>query len=391
MADGGALVIQTCCSEHNGDVRTVFAEALTFDGDAEDLRARTIKQNVSAIQMFHPTVRGKYHEMGYSYGTVLYKHGFRISQQSDDKLEFGRRSEKEVRRVFPEVLEEIKGFADACHGSYEQLAGLIFSVGAFKPEPSCSVFAASDGSEVVFGRNYDFYYSFKKYTESYLTCPENGYRSLGHSDIFIGREDGINENGLAIGMTGVESEGNRPGISFCLALRCVLDKCANVEEGIKTLSNAHLSSTHNFLLADRDADMAVVEVSPEKTSVRRPEEGESFILCTNHFLSPQMQDMEDQKARSGSNWDSLPRYAAIYDSLKKRKGKVNVTAAQRILSDHSGFVCSHQEKIKLGTIWSVAASLRNLQIYRAEGHPCRTRYRQDSRLNKALQKWQGQV
>jgi predicted choloylglycine hydrolase len=98
----------------------------------------------------------------------------------------------------------------------------------------CSVFAASTGSDVIFGRNYDFFSSFKKYTESYLTCPKDGYWSLGHTDIFIGREDGVNEKGLAIGMTGVEGKTVKPGISFCIALRCVLDKCANVKEGSKS-------------------------------------------------------------------------------------------------------------------------------------------------------------
>jgi predicted choloylglycine hydrolase len=245
------------------------------------------------------------------------------------------------------------------------------------------VFASSSGSDVLFGRNYDFYYSFKKYAESYLTCPENGYWSLGHSDVFIGREDGVNEKGLAIGMTGVDSEGNKPGVSFCLALRCVLDKCATVEEGVETLSKAHFTSTFNFLLADKCKNMAVVEASPEKVRVRRPENDDNFLVCTNHFVHSEMQDMEDQKARSGSNWDTLPRYATIYSALKQHSGRVDLEIAQTILSNHGGYVCSHQEKIKLGTIWSVIATLKGPQIYRAEGHPCKSTFRQDLRLNKA--------
>lgn len=346
----------------------------------------TVRETKKCWSMFHPTVKGTYYEMGFKYGAILYKHGFRVTQQSSEKLDFGRKSEAEVKRVFPEVLEEIRGFTDACHASCEHLAAFMFSIGAFKVEPMCSVFATFNGSDVVFGRNYDFYYSFKKYTESYLTCPENGYRSLGHSDVFIGREDGVNERGLAIGMTGVDSEGNKPGISFCLALRCVLDKCANVEEGVKTLSNAHLTSTFNFLLADKDANIAVVEASPEKVRIRRPENGDNFIVCTNHFIHPEMQDMEDQKARSRSNWDTLSRYKTIYNVLKEHNGEIDPEIAQRILSNHSGYVCSHQQKIKLGTIWSIIATLKEPRIFRAEGHPCRTRYKQDLRLSKAVQK-----
>ena len=262
----------------------------------------------------------------------------------------------------------------------------MFSIGAFKAEPMCSAFAALNKKDVVFGRNYDFYYSFKKFTESYLTCPEKGFWSLGHTDVFIGREDGVNEKGLAVAMTGVPSEGNHPGVSFCLSLRCVLDKCANVEEAVKILTGAQHTSTFNFLLADIKGEMAVVEASPKKVRVRRQDEREGFIVCTNHFVHPEMQDMEDPKARSTTEWDSLPRYARISNMLKENENKVDVNIAKKILSDHSGYVCSHQQKIKLGTLWSMIATLKETQIFRAEGHPCRTRYKQDLRLNRALNK-----
>ena len=320
----------------------------------------------------------------------MYKHGFRLDEQSAEKLDFGRKSEGEIKRVFPEILEEIRGFADACHALYEQATALIFGVGAFKVSPMCSIFAASTGSDVIFGRNYDFFYSFKKYTESYLTCPKDGYWSLGHTDIFIEREDGVNEKGLAIGMTGVEGKTVKPGISFCLALRCVLDKCANVKEGVKILTDAQVIASNNYLLADKEGSMAVVETSPDKTRVRWLGKDDSFMVCTNHFAHPEMQDMEDQAERSKSNWDSLPRYATISEMLKQLGSKVNVKTAEKILSNHNGYVCSHQNKIKLGTIWSIIASLRQSQIFRAEGHPCRTKYKQDLRLNRAVQKHRSQ-
>jgi predicted choloylglycine hydrolase len=331
--------------------------------------------------MFHPRIKGTYYEMGHRYGTILYKNGFRVLELPSEKLDFGRKSEKEIKRVFPKVLEQIQGFADACHASYEQLAALILSIGAFKVEPMCSVFASFNGSDVVFGRNYDFYYSFKKYTGSYLTCPKEGYSSVGYSNVFIGRNDGVNEKGLAIAMTGIEEKIIKPGINFILAVRYVLDKCASVKEGVKTLSDAHFSTTNNYLLADKGGNMAVVEASPDRVRVRRPEEGDNFIVCTNHFLHPEMLEMENQKERC---WDSMPRYATIYNALKQQDGKIDVKTAQKILSNHSGYVCSHQQKIKLGTIWSIIATLKQFQMFRAEGHPCKAKFRQDLRLNKAL-------
>lgn len=336
--------------------------------------------------MRHPTIRGTYYDMGYQYGMVRYKNGFRVPESSREELFFASRCEAEIKRVFPEILQEIRGLADACRASYEQAAAMLFNIGAFKAKPKCSIFASFASSDVLVGRNYDFFYSFKKYNESYLTCPEKDYWSLGHTDIFIGRDDGINEKGLAIAMTSVSpnlSE-SRHGMTFCIAVRCVLDKCSNVKEGVKILTDLQHISTFNFLLADKEGNMAVVEASPEKVRVRRPEKGVDFLVCTNHFVHPEMQDMENPNARNTTEWDSLPRYTTISNVLREHNGRINVATVEKILSNHSGYVCSHQEKIKLGTLWSIVALLKELRLFRAEGHPCRAKYKEDLRLRNAL-------
>jgi predicted choloylglycine hydrolase len=336
--------------------------------------------------MYHPRIKGSYYEMGQSYGAILYRHGFRVTAQPKEKLDFAAKSEPEVRRVFPEILDEIRGFAEGCHASYEDMAAFMMTIGAFKPQPMCSSFAAFTGSDVLFARNYDFFYSFKKYTESYLTAPQDAFISLGHSDVFIGREDGINENGLAIAITGVCDKAVKPGVSFVLAVRLALDKCANVKEAAKSLLNMHASANTNFLLADKTCDMAVAEVSPDKAIIRTPKNSENFIVCTNHFILPEMQQYEDLERRSRENWDTIQRYMAISDGIRRAGRKMNIEAAQQIMADHTGYVCSHQNNIKLGTLWSITADLKNLDVFRAEGNPCRTKYKEDPRLKRAVQK-----
>jgi predicted choloylglycine hydrolase len=331
--------------------------------------------------MLHPRVKGAYHGMGYGYGTVLYRHGFRVPDQSTQRLDFGYKCEKEVRLFFPEILEEIRGFADGCQASHENLAALILGIGAFSPKTACSIFATFKGSDVVFGRNYGFCYSFKDKTESYLTCPKDGYCSVGQSDIFVGREDGINEKGLAIGMTAVAAKNVKPGVSFALATRYVLDKCGTVDEAIEALSRVHFLTTNDYLLADRNGKMAVVEASPDKMRIRRPEKGNNFIVCTNHFSSPEMLKFENKEERPP---DSMERYVTIYNALRRHEGEIDTKMAQKLLSSHRGRVCSHVNSIKLGTLWSIVATLNDLKVFRAEGPPCRTKYRRDERLNGAI-------
>jgi len=330
--------------------------------------------------MYHSRVSGTYYRMGFRYGSLLYKHGYRVPEMPTETVAFAKQCEGEVKRVFPDILDEIQGFADACNSTYEQLAAFIFSIGVDQPV-ACSVFAASTRSSVMFGRNYDFFYRFKKHSESFLTTPSEGYYSVGNSDVFIGREDGVNEKGLAVAMTWVSSRRIKPGINFILLTRCILDKCANVKEAVKTLTDAHHLRADSWLVADREGDMAVVEACPEKVVVRKPED--NFIVCTNHFIHPEMKEMEDETERPP---DSLQRYIAIYHALEEKGEKLDVKGVQEILSDHTGGVCSHREDIQLGTLWSLIADLQKPLILRAEGHPCRAKYKQDNRLNKAMHK-----
>ncbi len=174
------------------------------------------------------------------------------------------------------------------------------SIGAFKVEGSCSEFAALNGSDIVFGRNYDSY-RYKEYRESYVTRPKDAYSSLGQSDIFIGREDGVNENGLAVAISFVAPAKVEPGVNFALAARCVLDKCASVDEAVKKLSATSFATANNYLLADRDGKMAVVEASPERVRVRGPEPDTQYILATNHFVHPEMIEMEDRGKRDSDS------------------------------------------------------------------------------------------
>jgi len=333
--------------------------------------------------MLHPTVGGAYYQIGFREGSMMYKRGLKVPAPSKERVEFAKGCEKEIGRIFPELLDEMAGFADGCQAPHDDTMAFIFGNATFGADSTaCSVFAAVNGSDIVYGRNHDTYYKFKQNSMAYLTCPEGSYWSVGHSDIYTGREGGLNERGLAIGMGAVEEKEVRPGMDLAHAVRYVLDKCGNVEEGARALCEMRHSTANNFLLADRKGSIAVVEAAPGRVRIREPEEGNRFIVCTNHFLHPEMFEMENREKRC---WDSEVRYRAIYEALESRKGVINAEEAQAIFSDHSGHVCFHDKQVPLGTLWSVIAVPTQLKVYRAEGHPCRNRYREDLRLGRAIE------
>ena len=221
--------------------------------------------------MYHPRLKGSYYEMGYTYGLILNRVGFKLPVIPENRLDLGLKYKKEANRLLPEIMEEIKGIADACKLDYDQPTSFISTLGG--EENQCSIFAVTDGENVYMGRNYDMYYKFRDHLESYLTMPDVGYWSIGQTDIFLGREDGVNEEGLGAAMSGITAYFS-PGISFWSAIRYILDKCATVKEGVRFLTEITHHCTITYLLADVSGEMAVVEAGPQRTAIRTPLQGQ---------------------------------------------------------------------------------------------------------------------
>lgn len=330
--------------------------------------------------MYCTKVGGSYYEMGHKHGSALYRHGFRLPRQTHRAMEFGGESEHEVKRVFPKIEDELRGFADGCHARYEEFLAFTLTIGVEQTSSiMCSVFGASSSNGVIFGRNYDFFYKYGESAEHYLTTPEDGFASVGDSDVFIGREDGVNEKGLSVGISFVGPKTRRPGLNFPLAVRYALDSCSSVNEALRTFTKIRFSTTNNYLMADSSGDMTVVEASPARIRVRKPDGDHAFVVATNHFVHPEMAQFEDLGQRDP---DSVKRYDAISNGIVRAGGKMTLGRAKSILADHDGGVCSHHDDIKLGTLWSTVANLSSKEILIAAGHPCEKEYQSEPFLKK---------
>ncbi|WP_459502297.1 C45 family autoproteolytic acyltransferase/hydolase [Bacillus sp. C1] len=333
--------------------------------------------------MYHPRLRGTHYEMGKHYASVLYKNGFRFPKVSEEKLAFGRQSHVRLNDFYPELIEEMKGFAEGCHATYEEVSSFILSIGVFEPQAQCSIFACFNGSEVMMGRNYDLIFDMKKYTESSLVCPNDTYSYIGHSDVFLGKVDGMNEKGLAVAITLVQSEYKEVGLNFYVAVRKILENASTVEEAIHILREFPSSICNNYLLADKSGNIAVVEKAPYNMYVRRPQADEVFIVCTNHFVSKEMMALQKNIDNDWSK--SQNRYMYMEERLRGNL-QLNREDAQDILSNSKEHVCLNLKKNNFGTLYSVVYELKGLKIHRAEGQPNRCKYKEDRRLIEEIHK-----
>mgnify|MGYP003860406109 CR=1 FL=1 len=331
--------------------------------------------------MYHPRLYGEFYEMGLRYGKLLHeKANFVLPKISNQKTEFGLESYKELQSFYPEVVEEIKGFAKGIKDKPEKLGAFLLSLGIFDATGQCSVFAFKNKGSVIMGRNYDMLFDFKKLTESSLIAPKGKYSYISQSDVFIGRSDGINENGLSIAMSFVNGTEVQPGIGFHFIVRKVLENCSKTEQAIKLVQETKVASANNFLIADKTGDIAVVESAPKNSVIRRPEENENFIYITNQFVTNEMKPFD----RGGAEWSkSDERYNGLKDNLKSIES-MDLQKAKEILSDRC--VCLDLKKEKFGTIWSVVANLNELKIERAETKPKPTNYKPETRLDWWLKK-----
>jgi len=316
------------------------------------------------------TLKGDYYEMGWQYGEIMKQEGFDLSEPTDEKIILAKKSEGEVKKYFPEILDEMRGFSEATGVKYYKVMSLVLTVGV---APSCTCFAAAENAtkdgKTIFGRNYDMFYWMKKTAETYTTYPKGANASIGNSEILIGREDGINDRGLAIGLAAVHSEGIQPGFIFPMVVRFLLDRCADVEEATKLATKIPHLKSMTYLLADKSGKMAALEVTTNETHVRQP--SSDYIIITNQFQDPKMQELETLNERPP---DSSQRYNGANRLLSSQLGNIDLEFAKKILRDHESLICSHIEFIKLGTLWSLVASLGEGTAWIADGHPCKTEY-----------------
>lgn len=342
--------------------------------------ASTYQKSKKLDSMYHPRLYGDFYEMGLKYGSLLNKHGFELPKISKEKTKFGLESYNELKKFYPEVVEEIKGFAKGIKIKDGILASFLLSIGIFEKfeeTAQCSCFAYNNDGSVIFGRNHDYLLEFKKFTESSLIAPKDKYSYISQSDVFIGRQDGINEKGLAIGMNFVNGTSFQPGINFYFITRYILENCSSTKEAIEVIEKTKVSSSINFLLADKSGELAVVESCPKHKEIRHPKVEDNFIVSTNEFISSEMR-LYDQ---GDVNWSkSQERYNALYNYFTAAN-QLNLQNAKEILSDEENCISMNLKKEKFGTLWSVVANLSELKIERAEGQPKITNYKPDTRLD----------
>jgi hypothetical protein len=240
-------------------------------------------------------------------------------------------------------------------GDYESpaLSGETGSAGR-APAWGCSLFAAlGDPNNRLFGRNFDWQYSPALLL---FATPSDGYASVSIVDIaylgFGGQKaksvadlplaerqdllyapnlpfDGMNEEGLVVGMAAVSSYDMRPDpgketVGALDVIREMLDHASSVDEAVAILQGYNVDFASgpplHYLVADRQGRAVLVEFY----------EGE-MVLMPNE--NPWHQATNFLRASAGESAEGeCPRYDRILEDLSAAEGKLERQEAMDLLA-----------------------------------------------------------
>ncbi len=332
--------------------------------------------------MYHGRFKKSHFEAGFNWGKLLYKNDKIISNNHTFNITEKRRKFAEeclpiYEKYYPEILEEIKGLAMGQNSSYEDFYTFLLSMYCFEFNNHCTCIAIKDKDNLIFERNSDFLVSLEKLYMNVLYNLDNAYAFNGNTTAFIEMEDGINEYGLAVGLTFIYPTIVKAGFNAGMLVRYLLEKCKTTDEALSLLKNIPIASQQTLTIADRTGNIVVVECNCEKIEIIRPAKDDNFVTATNEFNSNLMKQYNNDEV---DNWRATERYLVSYTTLKENKNNYSFNLIKDILSGKYGFMCQYDRKTDADTVWSVIYDIKNNQIFRVEGNPKRKAFKKDTRL-----------
>lgn len=333
--------------------------------------------------MYHAHFHGKHDEIGYQYGVSLAKHGKYLLDHvpfpvTRERRDFARSCVPVYQEFFPEILEEIRGLAEGQRCDPDALQAVLFSMYAIPPACNCSCFAIAGGGEILLCRNSDFLTELERQNTNVIyRFTGNSCDFTGNTTAFVEMEDGVNEYGLAVGLTSVYPVAIKPGFNAGMLLRFFLEKCRTTEEVIAGIRRLPIGSAQTITVADAGGKTAVIECNSEKITVLYPSKEQPFVCATNVFHSGEMLGLQNLEI---DNWQAEERYRTLIQTLGNPGGKRDLLFAKDLLSGKTGFLCQYDRTTGKDTVWSVIYDLKEKAIYRVEGNPGRKGFVKDERF-----------
>ena len=264
-------------------------------------------------KVFYSELTGTHKEIGRQMARKIGAENFRIPAPEN----FSKKEIEEALELYetycPGLKEELEGFAEEGGMNIEEIAYTWMSYLV----PRCSVIGllgskCSDGHTKL-ARNYEFSIE----DEDLALCKTKAigkYAHIGGTTIGFGRNEGINECGLAVAMAACGMPvSNIPvmrapkfkGLQFWAVVRSLLDNCKDVEEALKLVIKMPIAFNMNLCMADATGRAVLVEILDGHKAYKEISASteEDYVHATNHAVIPEIAQYEPVAMRN-----SIVRY-----------------------------------------------------------------------------------
>jgi predicted choloylglycine hydrolase len=267
-------------------------------------------------------------------------------------------------RWCPGLNEELAGFGDALGVSPEQVT--YYAMTYLKPRCSQIVLLpgiTADG-HVWLARSYEYSHEAEDFT-LVRTGVAGKYLHLGSSVMLIGRDEGMNECGLAVSMSSCGFPVGAPatmrppalrGLQFWAVIRALLENCQNVSEALSYLEGLPIAYNINLMLADKSGQAALLETLDGRRAVRRINSmgPTQYLFATNHVLLPELKSYQPQAMRN-----SVRRVEGLRRYLEQAAGITASDLKTLLLKPYPEGLCFHYYGDYMGTTKSLIMDLNS--------------------------------
>ncbi len=260
-----------------------------------------------------------------------------------------------AENITPELQLEMLGIGRGCPDTHPELGpyyNRILSYHAAQDisymlmnspliRRGCTAFgawgAATVQDHLFCGRNFDWE-ADRVFSEDRLVIfcePDDGvpFVSLAWAGM-AGCVSGLNRAGVSITVNGAPSAlPSGAATPTCLVAREVLQHAHNLAEAVDIIRKRRVFVSAMFLVGSRaDGKFIIVEKMPEQMAVQEPENGATFLVCANHYLTPEFRDTALNETYKLAD-TSVSRFDRVTELLRGETSKLDAARCAALLRD----------------------------------------------------------
>lgn len=293
-------------------------------------------------------------------------------------------------RLYPEIMDEIRGIADGFGLPPDVLFDYLHCSSAMdlaqleehRPD-GCTSFAVTgiNGPALV-AKNRDYR---AEHIPIQRVMRHTDPAWSGRSILVIGSlgspgnfSSGMNSDGLAISDTASRTTDMGVGLHRYFLLTWLLVHCGGVDEAIAAIRRTSHTGSGLLLLGDASGSVAAVELGHRAVGFEFKSTGR--VGRTNHFVTPAMAPRNLAVASSAaSRRNSSQRFPSLTRLIDALPEPPSIDAVRKILAYHGAdggtAFCRHGDDDLSTTIAGAVWDTGLRRLYMAAGNPCEARWR----------------